>query len=52
VVNRREAIKVSVQCLALEYGAGKLALTDDFDQAGLLQLFKEKYDRPRHSHSQ
>ena len=52
MVNRREAIKVSDQYFALEYEAGELALTNDFDQAGHLQLFKEKYDRPRYSHSQ
>jgi len=37
--NRREAIDVSAEYIALEYEAGELALTNAFDQARHLQLF-------------
>jgi hypothetical protein len=38
VANRREEIDVSAEYIALQYKAGELAFTNDFDQAGHLQL--------------
>jgi hypothetical protein len=38
-LNLREVIDVDAEYIALEDEAGEPAFTDDFDQAGLLQLF-------------
>ena len=38
-LNLREVIGVDAEYIALEDEAGELAFTNDFDQAGHLQLF-------------
>jgi hypothetical protein len=38
-LNLREVIDVDAEYIALEDEAGELAFTNDFDQAGHLQLF-------------